>query len=213
MIQARANSVRRDDIAGQGSDRSMVWTARARSASHRPDRVANPWPDPTGASSSARINSVGAAESSDCGTHEAGVNDFVRARDVDPRQEGLAPRSNAGAGTPVDTQRCTPSNAPAPVATLRSAAESTGGHCRRSPTDRLMAQDCRVLIESPPSVHCGDLEGPGVATRRRARPEDRLGDPGRTPRRRGMLWSTRDGSRTGCRAVPVDPPPSDSVAS
>ena len=97
-------------------------------------------------------------------------------------------------------------------AELRSAAESTGGHCRRSPTDRLMAQDCRVLIESPPSVHCGDLEGPGVATRRRARPEDRLGDPGRTPRRRGMRWSTWDGSRFG-RAVPVDPPPPDPVAS
>lgn len=207
--------MRRDDIAGQGSDRSMVWTARARSASHRPDRVANPWPDPTGASSSARINSVGAAESSDCGTHEAGVNDFVRARDVDPRQEGHAPRSNArGAGTLWTRngahRRMLRRRSPPE---LRSAAESTGGHCRRSPTDRLMAQDCRVLIESPPSVHCGDLEGPGVATRRRARPEDRLGDPGRTPRRRGMLWSTRDGSRSGCRAVPVDPPPSDSVAS
>src|SRR5664279_5571139 len=65
-----------------------------------PDHVCDSMAEP-GAPLPARIKIQHAAEGLDCGTHEAGVNDFDRAGDVDPRQEGHADRhdhSHGGAG-------------------------------------------------------------------------------------------------------------------
>ena len=52
-----------------------------------PDHVCDPMAEP-GAALSARINFHGEAESAGYGTPEAGVDDFVRAGDVDPASGG-----------------------------------------------------------------------------------------------------------------------------
>src|SRR5664279_3957935 len=62
-----------------------------------PDHLCDPMAEP-GASLSARIKIHGAAERLDSGTHEAGVDDFVRARGVDPRHERDADRHDHGHG-------------------------------------------------------------------------------------------------------------------
>ena len=62
-----------------------------------PDHVCDPMAEP-GPPLSARIKIQDAAEGLDYGTHVAGVDDFVRAGDVDPRREGDADRHDQSHG-------------------------------------------------------------------------------------------------------------------